>query len=486
MGEDPAAGFVSHDVIVIGAGVNGLVAAHVLARQGRTVLVLEQRATADAAPASGWVPPAVIRALRLTRHGLTTEPLEPWTSVALEDGGRLDLGQDMPASMAAIQRLSPSDAAKWPSFCARLRRLASVLEDLYQQPAPDVETTNAGELFRLGMLGLKVRRRGRQATVDLLRVLPMSAWELLDEWFESDALKAALAAGGVRHLFQGPRGGGTAFSLLHHHTGCPAGVFRQPRSNIQAVLEKLPGVTIRREARVARIGVAASRVTGVTLQNGDEIAAPLVLSGADPKATLVDLLEPGWLDPELVRAVRNIKCRGVSARVTLIVDRPAPFRTLTVSGSLTYIERAYDDAKYGRVSARPVIEADALEDRVVAAVQYVPHAPAGGWTDAARQALGETVARRLDEAAPGFAATVKEARVEAPGDLAASQGLSGGHAYHGELTLDQILFMRPVAGMSRYATPVRGLFLAGSGTHPGGAVLGGAGLLAARTAINAY
>ncbi len=476
---------MSHDAIVIGAGVNGHIAAHTLARKGRKVLVLEQRVHPDTEPVSGWVPPAVIRALHLTRHGLTAPPFEPWASVALDGGERLDLGSDMAASVAAIQRLSPADAAKWPSFCARMRRLAAVLEDLYQQPAPDVETTAAGELFRLGMLGLKVRRRGRQATIDLLRILPMSAWELLDEWFASDALKAALGAAGIRHLFQGPRGGGTAFSLLHHHTGCPAGVFRQPRSTIQALLHRLPGVEVRRGARALRITVRGGRATGVVLQNGDEITAPLVLSGADPKATLVDLLEPGWLDPELVRAVRNIRSRGVTARVTLFVDRPAKFRTLTIGGSLTELERAYDDAKYGRVSAKPIITADAQDGRVVAEVQYVPHAPVGGWTDAARQALGETVARCLDEAAPGFGATVKEARVEAPGDLTASLGLSGGHAYHGELTLDQILFMRPVAGMSRHATPVGGLFLCGSGTHPGGAVLGGAGLLAARAALAA-
>jgi phytoene dehydrogenase-like protein len=169
----------------------------------------------------------------------------------------------------------------------------------------------------------------------------------------------------------------------------------------------------------------------------------------------------------------------MAARVTMLVDQPAPFRTLTIGGSLTYLEKAYDDAKYNRVSAEPVIEAEAGDGRVTAHVQYVP---AAGWTDAARQVLGEHVVKKLGEAVPDFPRTVREAHVEAPADLAAA-GLSGGHAYHGELTLDQILFMRPVPGMSRYRTPIPGLLLAGSGTHPGGAILGASGLMAAQAAL---
>lgn len=472
------------DAIVIGAGVNGLVAAHTLARKGRKVVVLEQRAAAPAEPVYGWIPPDVLHALPLKKHGLKVEPLEPWAGLVLEDGGRLDLGQDMLASMRAIQRISPKDAEAWPSFCKRMRRLASVLEELYVHPAPDLETTDRRELLRLGLLGLKVRRRGRQATIDLLRVLPMAVGDLLDEWFETDALKAALAIEGVRHMFQGPRGGGTAFAMLHHHTGCRAGVFRQPRSNIQAALDALRGVEVRRETRVARITVKEGSATGVVLANGEELAAPLVLSTADPRTTLLGLLEPGWLDPEFGRAVRNIKCRGVAARVTLLVSQPAPFKTLTLAGSLAYLEHAYDDAKYGRLSTNPLLEAHATEGRVDVHVQYVPHAPRHeGWSDRVRQELAEMVVRRLGEAAPGLAETVTEAKLEAPPDLERDYGLTGGHAYQGELTLDQVLFMRPVPGWSRYLTPIGGLLLAGSGSHPGGAVLGGAGLLAARAAL---
>lgn len=470
--------------IVIGAGTNGLVAAHALARTGRRVLVLEQRAAPRDEPAYGWIPPEVVSSLHLRRHGLKVEPLEPWASVVLEDGGRLELGQDMLASMRAIQRLSPKDAEHWPAFCKRMRRLAKVLEALYTHSAPDVETTRLGELLRLALLGLSIRRRGREATIDLLRVLPLSVRELLDEWFATDALKAALAAGGVRHMMQGPRGGGTAFAMLHHHVGCAAGVFRQPRSNARTVLASLPGVELRRDARAARILVKDGRVTGVALATGEEIAAPLVLSTADPRATLLGLLEPGWLDPELVRAVRNVKCRGVAATVTLLTEQPAPFRTLTIGDSLDYLEHAYDDAKYGRLSTNPWLEAHATEGRVTVHVQYVPHAPRdGGWSDRVRQELAEMVVKRLGEAVPELPALVREAKVEAPADLARDYGLTGGHAYHGELTLDQVLFMRPVPGWSRYRTPVAGLFLGGSGTHPGGAILGGAGLLAARAAL---
>ncbi len=472
---------MSPNAIVIGAGANGLVAAHLLARAGRRVLVLERQAEAQAVADAGWVPPAVVRDLALDRHGLLIQRPDPWLAVALPDGGRLELSQDPGRTVEAIRRHSPADAAKWPEFCARMRRLGGVLEALYQQPAPDVETREPGELLRLGRLGLAVRRLGRQAVIDLLRILPMSAAELLDEWFTSDALKAALGAAGVLHLRQGPRAGGTAFNLLHHHVGCGPGVFRPPLSNLSRVLAGLPGVEVRRGTPAARITVDAGRASGVILSSGEHLPAPVVVSGADPRATLLGLLEPGWLDPEFVRAVRAIKCRGVAARVTLTLDRAPDFTTLLVADSLDHLERAHDDAKYGRVAQRPWLEARAEDGRGVVHVQSVPHAPAnGGWTDARREALGDAVLEQLLARAPALRAAVTGREVLTPADLEARFGLTEGHAYHGELTLDQILFMRPVAGWSRYRTPVRGLYLCGAGTHPGGAVAGGAGRLAAR------
>lgn len=472
---------MSFDAIVIGAGVNGLVAAHLMAKAGQRVLVLERRTEPDRTPHQGWVPDVVATALGLGQRGLVISRPDPWISLALPDGGRLELWQDVAKSAESIRRLSPKDAARWPEFCARLQRIAQVLEALYTQPAPDVETTSPGELLRLGLVGVKVRRMGRQAMIDLLRVLPMSVSDLLGEWFESEPLKAALGAGGLLHLKQGPRSGGTAFNLLHHHAGSAPGVFRQAVSNIGEVLEAMPGVELRRDATVARITVKAGAATGVVLAGGDEIAAGVIVSGADPRATLLGLLEPGWLDPELALAVRNIKCRGVAARVNLTVNAAPGFERLTVAPSLEYLERAYDDAKYGRVSAHPWIEATAQGGRVDAHVQYVPWALAGGpWDDAGRRAFGDLVVDQLAAHAPALRQAVTAREVLTPRDLEDRSGLTEGHAYHGELTLDQILFMRPVAGWSRYWTPVRGLYLCGAGTHPGGGIAGASGWLAAR------
>ena len=480
MSHDPK-GLPDGRTIVIGAGVNGLVAAHTLARAGRRVLVIERQAEADAFADVGWVPPQVIDDLRLDRHGLEVHRPDPWIAAALPDGGRLELSRDLGKSVEAIRRLSPADAAKWPEFCKRLRRLARVLETLYFRPAPDVETRDPAELLRLGLLGLRVRRLGKQGMIDLLRILPMSAAELLDDWFESAALKAVLGAGAVMHLRQGPRSGGTAFNLLHHHVGSSAGVFRPPVSNVGQVLSGLPGVELRRGAQVARIIVKEGRATAVALVGGEEVAASLVVSSADPRATLLGLVEPGWLDPEFGRAVRNIKCRGVAARVTLTLDRPAEFATLLVAPSLEYLERAYDDAKYGRVSQHPWLEARAEGNRVAVHVQYVPYKLADGhWDDTCRRALGDAVVQLLSEHVPSLCQAVTGREVLTPQDLEDRYGLTEGHVYHGELTLDQILFMRPVPGWGRYHTPIRGLYLCGAGTHPGGAIAGGAGRNAAR------
>ena len=468
---------MSHDAIVIGAGVNGLTAAHYLARAGRRVLVLEQQKHATATPDVGWVPPALINELDLGRHGLVVHEPDPWIAAALPDGGRLELSRDVARSADAIRKLSPADAAKWPEFCARMRRLVGVLEQLYAEPAPDVETTDLRELLHLGLVGWRVRRLGRQG------ILPMAVAELLDDWFESAALKAVLGSAGVMHLRQGPRAGGTAFNMLHHHVGSPAGVFRPARTNVRQVLEGMEvgeAMEVRRGARVARIAVKDGRATGVVLASGDEIQAQTIVSDADPRATLLGLLDPGWLDPEFALAVTNIKCRGVAARVTLTLDRAPDFTTLLVAPSLDYLEHAYDDAKYGRVSANPWLEARADGNTVEVHVQYVPYVH--GDDPARAQTLGDVVFDLLSRHAPGLP-HVSAREVVTPDALERQSGLTEGHLYHGEHTLDQILFMRPVPGWSRYRTPIEGLYLCGPGTHPGGGIAGAAGRNAARVIL---
>ncbi|HXM39084.1 MAG TPA: NAD(P)/FAD-dependent oxidoreductase, partial [Gemmatimonadales bacterium] len=452
--------------IVIGAGVNGLVAAHYLARAGRRVLVVERHVAPDAAADVGWIPPQVIRELELRGAGRAPriEQPDPWITAPLDGGGRLELSRDVARSAEAIRRISPADAAKWPEFCARMRNLAGVLERLYVAPPPDIESRDPRELLRLAGLGLHVRRLGKQTIIDLARILPMPIADLLDDWFESDVLKGVVGAVGVWHLKQGPRSGGTAFNFLHHHVGSPAGVFRPPRSNIKEVLLGIGDIEL-------RLGVTARPTgRGVVLEpSGDELVAPLVVSSADPRATFAGLKAD--LYPEFVRAVDNIKCRGVVARGTLQFDRsaPVPPDALCLAPTLDHLERAYDDAKYGRTSAQPYIEAHAQagDGRVEVHVQYVA---------AADPQLKEKVAAALN-------ADPAQLTLQTPQDLEREYGLTEGHLYHGELTLDQILFMRPVAGWSRYRTPISGLYLCGAGTHPGGGIAGAAGRNAARVIL---
>ncbi|MBI4204042.1 MAG: NAD(P)/FAD-dependent oxidoreductase, partial [Betaproteobacteria bacterium] len=361
---------------------------------------------------------------------------------------------------------------------------------LYTAPALDLMTRDLGELAQLAGFAFGVRRLGRQGIEDLLRLMPMPVADLLDDWFESDALKAVLGGAGVMHLCQGPRSGGTAFRLLHHHVGSPPGVFRPPVSNIGRVLAELPGVELRRAAAVARIAVRAGRVASVALASGEEIPASLVVSGADPRRTLIDWVDPGWLDPEFIRAVRHVRCRGVVARVTLTIERAPGFSTLVVAPSLDYIERAYDDAKYGRVSRAPYLEArsDGVRSdgrhRVEVDVQYAPYALAEGeWDEARRRALGDLAVEVLARHLPGFGATVIERSVLSPRDLEERYGFPEGQAHHAELALDQALWMRPLPGWARYRMPIDGLYLCGPGTHPGGGIAGAAGANAARVIL---
>lgn len=516
-----------HDAIVIGGGINGLVAAASLAKAGQRVLLLErgeavggQSLTAEFSPGfradplgqdAGWLPPSVAAELGL--GNLARVVPDPAVVVPVGAGEWLATFRDTARTAEAIRRYSAADASKWAAFTTLLGKLSGFLEALYVLPAPDIGASALSELLPLLGLARKLRGLGRRDMVELLRTVPMSVQELLDDWFEFDPLKAALGAWGTAGIRQGPRSGGTAFVLLHHQVGA-AGTIRgrgywqagpDALAKTLAAVAARHAVTLRTGAEVARITVKDDHVSGVVLASGEEIPAPTVLSGADPARTLLGMVDPVWLDPEFLLAVRNIKFRGNTARVLYalgglpqfpgLANSDALAGTLSLSTALDEIERSADDAKYGRISERPHIElqipsarwsgmAPAGKHVVVATAQSAPYQlREGQWTAEKRDALGNRVSAAIARVAPGFPDLVRHCEVVTPVEIEARYGLTEGATSHGEMTLDQILFMRPVAGASRYATPIAGLYLCGAGTHPGIGVSGGPGWLAARRVL---
>ena len=520
MAESPPAGGRRYDAIVIGAGPNGLTAARVLARRRRRVLVVE---SADAigghtrsiefAPGfrsplsedSGWVPPAVASLFALDKLQKAGGAVS--TTVIGPDRQTLHLPARVPAAVERIGQVSQRDADRWPAFVERLQKFATMLEVLYQVVPPDIDAEGPRELLPLIGLGRKLRALGRADMTEFLRVMPMSIQDLLDDTFENDLVKAAVAAAAVRDLRQGPRSGGTTFNLLHYMVGASPGSIRgrswylsAPDAFATHAAEALRKrkVDVMTGTAVSRILIADDEVTGVRLSTGEEVAAPLVISTADPKRTLLELVDPVWLDPELMLAVRNIKLRGCTGFVFYAVERAVddPTKSFTASVSLTPstagLERAADAAKYGQIAAEPHVEifsptlrwpqlAPEFKHVVTARVHYAPYALRDGEWDAKRcAALEKKVTAMIARVAPAFESTIIHRAVLSPRDVEERFGVTEGALTHGELMLDQMLFMRPVAGWGRYYMPVRGLYLGGAGTHPGPGVLGGAGYLAAR------
>lgn len=451
--------------IVIGSNADALVAAHLLARAGHAVTVIDEHpALIDEGT---WLPAELTGALALT--GLKSELPDPWLSAGLPGGGVLELWHDVGKSVESLRRISPHDAENWPHFSERVQQLAGFLQRLYLAPPPGVVDLR---------FALKIRGLGRQAMEDLMRFLPLPVAELLDEWFDSDILKGALGALAVRDLHQGPRSAGTAFSFLHSHVGSPRGVFRTPASNLSRLLRAKPGITVR-EGRVAGIRVRSGRASGVALQTGEELAAELLVSAQDLRRTLDELVEPGWLDPELLTGVRNVRRRGVRAMVRWQVERAPQWGTRTHAPSLDHVEHAYDDAKYGRLSAKPCLDAVVADRLVTAHLQYVPYALRDGlWDEARRAELGALAARLLP-----VLPSVQRTEVWAPPDLEQRLGWPQGQPLHAELALDQALWMRPLPELAGYRTPIDRLWLCGPAMHPG--VPGIAGYNCAREILRA-
>ncbi len=518
-----------YDAIVIGAGIEELIAAGYLARAGLRVLQLERATRAGGTAVTeelvpgfrfdscaddvGPLPARIARELGVV--GLVPLSPDPVLFAPQPNGDPLFLWRDAVRTRESIRSRSPADADRWEGFCEQMGRFAGWLEALYLDAPPRPAATGVKELASLLGFGRRLRGLGRTDMVELLRLLPMPAYDLLNDWFESEALKAALATGSITGVFQGPRSAGTAFVLLHHQVGRRAGEFG-PRFMVRGGIGRLSealaetagrrGVDLRFAAEVAGLAVGEGRALGVRLESGEELAARAVVSGADPRRTFLHFVDPIHLEPDFISAVENIRFRGARARVHLALSGLPRFQGpegdewlraggISIGPTLDYLELAYDDAKHGAMSRRPILSAriPSLDDSTLCppgrhvmsiSMQYAPYRLKDGpWDDARRQALGDLVVDTLAEHAPDLPGLILERRVLTPQDMEQNYGITEGHLYHGELALDQILFMRPVPGWAHYRTPIRGLYLCGPGTHPGGGLTGASGRNAARAVI---
>ena len=514
----------NYDAIIIGAGHNGLVTAAYLAKAGKKVLVLERRSNLGGLVAneeifSGFRYSAgahlaasfaseIVADLDLKKHGFELLPIDPLIFAPSPSGQALTIPREPAKAAAEIGRHSKADGDKYSAFCALAKNLSRFLRTLYGMPLPDKANPGSFNPAEFLKMGWKFRRLGEKEMYEFLRILPMSSADLLNEWFENDLLKAALASSGMLGSFVGPRQQGTAFNLLHHQLGESNGALRTAgfiRGGIGNLAQALAGAArhfgaeIRTEAEASRISTENGGATGVVLQNGDEITAAQVISSVDVKQTFLRLVEPTYLDPLFLLQVRNIRARGTVAKINLALDTLPQFSAgpaalggiIHIGPTLDYLERAADDAKYGRFSRQPFLEITipSLADSSLAPAGkhvmsvWMQSAPyqlrEGSWREQ-RDALGDTVVNLIEDYAPGFKSSILHRQVLTPLDLEETYGLTGGHPYHAEMALDQMFFMRPVPGWSRYHTPIENLFLCGSGTHPGGGITGLPGYYAAK------
>ena len=524
-----------YDAIIVGAGHNGLVTAAYLARSGKKVLVLERRSMIGGVAATEEIFPAfkcstgahlagsfsreISAELELHKHGLKFLSDDPLVFAPQIDGKALLLASNPAKIIQEIGRFSRADAEKFPLFCSLTNKLAGFLRVLNAVPLPSGTTRGSFNLSELVKIGVKFHRLGRKEMYDFLRILPMSIADLLGEWFENETLKAAIAAGAIVNSFVGPRAQGTAYVLLHHLSRQASGPFRSA-GFISGGINQLPqalaraarqhATEIRTGAEVVRIITKDGAAKGVVLQNGDDFSASVVISNADPKRTLLHLVEPTYLDPHFLLQIRNIRARGTVAKVNFALDTLPQFKResanssaaelsgiVHIGPSLEYLERAADDAKYGRFSKHPFLELTipSLVDPSLAPagkhvmsvwMQSAPyHLKESTWNDQ-REALADNVTDILESYAPGFKNHILHRQVLTPVDLGQLFGVSGGHLDHAELALDQIFFMRPAPGWARYSTPIEDLYLCGSGTHPGGGISGLPGCYAAKKILQSW
>jgi phytoene dehydrogenase-like protein len=457
--------------------------------------------------------PEIIRDLDLARHGLHILPLES-TLTPLPNGDYLAQWNDHDQNRRELARHSLRDAEAYDEFGRVMHEMARAVKPFLGMPAPDPASLKPNDLLGLAQIGRYFRSLGAPKFHALWKLLTMSAADYLDEWFETEALKATKCASGTIGTLLGPRSPGTAYVLLHHYMGEIDGVFRAwgfakgGNGSVSAALAgaaRASGVEIRTGAPVARVLVTNARASGVVLESGEEIRSKIVVSGADPRRTFLGLVGAEQLPSEFVEGIQRFRFRGASGKVNLALGELPNFTCLpgagphlrgaiSISPSVDYLERAYDDAKYGEVSRRPYLDIviPSMIDPGMAPpgrhvmsifVQYAPYHVKGGWTDARREAFGDAVIDTLAQYAPNIKSAILHRQVITPADIERIVGLSEGNIFQGELTLQQMFFLRPVPRWAKYQTPIRGLYQCGSGTHPGGGVMGASGRLAAWTIL---
>lgn len=516
-----------YDVIIIGAGHNGLVCAAYLAKAGRKVLVLERRpriggaaVTEEFAPGfkastvadgAGRLFPHIVRDLELVKHGLQFIQLDPILVSLRPEGGALTIWRDLNKTIQEIARFSKKDSERYPDFVALMSKIANVVAGLMRMTPPDLPDVSAGDLREALKLVGPARQLSKAELNQVLRALPMPIADLLDEWFESDTLKAALAVDGINGMSLGPRQAGTAYVWFTALAGGHVGGFPHTGSvngGMGALTESIArsarasAVEIRTDVEVTQVIVKESRATGVGLANGETITAPIIVSNADPRTTFRKLLDPLDVDSVFLRETQNIKYRGAAARLHLALEGLATFTTepstlrglIRIAPTINYLDRASDAAKYGRFSEQPYLDVTipSLADPSLAPsgkhvlsvyAQYAPYHLRGTNWNEQRDSLRDTILSTLALYTPNLNSLISNSLLLTPLDLESTYGLPEGSGTHGEMTLDQFFYMRPVPGYARYRTPIDGLFLCGVGTHPGGGVNGLSGHNAAREVL---
>jgi phytoene dehydrogenase-like protein len=517
-----------YDAIIVGGGHNGLVTAAYLARAGRRVLVLERREMVGGCAVTESIWPGyrvstgaylasllqerIVRELELERFGYHVDPKDPGFFSAFPDGRHFFMWQDRAKTLAEITKFSRKDAGVYPAYEDQLERLSRVVEDLLLVTPPEFPPRGIFDFVDYLKLAGRLRGLARKDIIALVKVFTQSAAEFLDEWFESEEVKVTLATDGVIGANGGPRSPGTAYILLHHcmgGVGGHRGLWGFVRGGMGAVSEALAvsarekGAGIRTHAAVEQVLVRNGTAYAVVLANGEEIEASAIASNLDPKATFLRLLEPHLLDPEFRTAIERFRSEGTSAKINLALTglpefkaypgAPGPHHraTMHICPSIEYVERAWDDAKYGRPSQRPLLELTiptmydpslAPSGRHIMGVflQYAPYTLRESTWDELREPFGDRVISLIEEYVPNIRSIIEQRQVLSPLDLERRFGITGGNIFHGEMSLDQMFVMRPVAGWARYRTPIRGLYLCGSGAHPGGGVMGAPGYNCAR------